>query len=158
MLEFKLLSLALLLLYWKAAAERAVFSWCWQQIESFQRGRCLRIDDWVFFSHIAIVWIGVLRKTFFSLQTNIAMEQKWAEFGNQHDWKIGTAERNGCWVMLLEHCVQELLAGCSERLACFAKGESFRKCLGINRCYIELPLKIPVEDWRCCTTSIKISP
>lgn len=86
------------------------------------------------------------------------MEQKRSEFRHQHDWKIGIAERNGCWVVLLEHCVQELLAGCSECLVHLAKAESFRKCLGISRCYIELPLKIPVEEWICCTTCIKISP
>lgn len=62
-----------------------------------------------------------------------------------------------CWVVLLEQHVQELFSGCSECPALFANPESSRKHLGINRCYVELPLKIPVKEWMCWTTSTKIS-
>lgn len=109
-----------------------------------------------FFSHVAVVWGVFLRKTFFSVQTNIAMEQKQAEFRNYHAWKIGFAER--------------CLLGCAPGTVCagtvlwllwmsspLCKPRKLQEALGINRCCVELPLKIPVKEWMCWTTSTKIS-
>lgn len=153
MLKFKLLSLVLLLLGWKAGDERAVFSWCWQQ-EQFSAWMVLAHG--FFQSHYCCLnrcvkeYLLFLPPDKYSYGAKVSWIQESTWLENWHCWEQ----------CLLGDAVRTLCAGtaCSECVARFGKAESFSKCLGINECYIELPLKVAGEEWICSSTSIKISP
>lgn len=96
-LNYSILKL-LLLQYWKAADERAVFSWCWQLTEIFLHGRCLHIDVPTSpESHIAIVWTGVFKGGFSLLSRQVKAKVSWIQ-------KSTRLENRRCWEKWLLSC------------------------------------------------------
>lgn len=152
MQDFRLLSLLLFLLSWEAAEEGVAFSACWQKTESFWHGWC----STGFFFSVTLL----LRRCF---KEDFLLSPDKHSCGAKPSWiKKNMPAKSAllsdvCWAVLLEQHVQELFSGCSECPALFANPESSRRHSGINRCYVELRLKIPVKEWMCWTTSTKIS-